>query len=253
MNGRGRSLSGFAVGVAVSLALGVLALGGCRRPAERAAEKAVAELLPGYLGPADRYAVKVEGDSLGALMRGRVRRVRIDGVNVHLAREITVAELRIDADEIEVERSEKTLRSVGSARFRARIDGPEIDAFARRHRPRLVGVSVAMTGTNVRVKAVPEVFGYPTVPVTVDGFVEVAAGGAALDFTPDAARLAIVPIPKPVLDFVAERLNPVVDLRGANVPVKIESALVRDGALHLRGTIPPEEIVRRASGAAVAR
>ncbi|MFM7320267.1 MAG: DUF2993 domain-containing protein [Armatimonadota bacterium] len=221
---------------------------GCRRPAERAAEKAVAELLPTYLGPAAKYGVKVEADSLGALVRGRVRGVRIEGTEVRIVPDLTVGELRIDAEEVEVRRDRKSLRSVGKARFRCRIDGLEIARAVRTRSSPEEAPDVRVVGSVMHVRVVPRLMGVPTLPVDVEGRLEVSAGGSTMHFVPDSARLSIVPVPKAVLGFVSERVNPVVDLRKANVPVVVETALLRDGALHLRGTIPPEEIVRRSEG-----
>ena len=57
----------------------LLCVAGCARPAEKVAEKTIVALLPGYIGPAESYKVRVKSDSLGAMMRGRVRTVHIDG------------------------------------------------------------------------------------------------------------------------------------------------------------------------------
>jgi len=44
---------------------------------------------------------------------------------------------------------------------------------------------------------------------------------------------------------VLDRVNPVVDLSKAPVPFTVETVLLRDGSLFLRGNIPPDEVVRR--------
>jgi hypothetical protein len=63
-----------------------------------------------------------------------------------------------------------------------------------------------------------------------------------MDFEPDKARLLIVPIPKPVLDFVAERINPVVDFSSLQAPIRVEKAEVKGGSLLLSGYLPPESV-----------
>lgn len=223
----------------------LVALVGCARPAEKVAEKAIVGLLPGYVGPADSYKARVRSDSLGAMMRGRAKTVHIEGKGVRLTPELTLEALTVDAEEVEVDRKAKTLRSVGEATFSARIREPNLHAMARARRPKLADLGVSLVGPYVRVKVTPEVFGYPTVPVTIDGELLARDGGGALDFEPASARLTILPIPKPILDFVAERLNPIVDLRGLSLPIQVEKAQVRGGTLVLDGRIPPEELVRR--------
>jgi LmeA-like phospholipid-binding len=216
--------------------------GGCARPGEKKAERAVEELLPHYLGPAKSYKAQVKAASLGALMRGRVRTVKIIGREVQLLPECTVAELTVDATEIEVDKSRQSLKSVGEARFVARIEERELDRLVRARRPRLVDLKVALRGSLVSVRVTPELLGYPTVPVQVEGSLLTRGGGVMLDFEPDKARLLIVPIPKPALDFVAERINPVVDFSALKAPIRVERAEVRGGSLYLSGYLPPESV-----------
>jgi len=187
-------------------------------------------------------------DSVGAVVRGRARGVASEGTGVRLVPELTVAELRVDAEEIEVERDRKSLRSVGKARFRCRIDGLEIARTVRERSDAGEAPIVRVVGPVMHVRVVPKVLGLSTVPVDIEGGLEVGAGGRTLHSVPDSARLAVVPVPKAVLGFVSDRINPVVDLNATQVPVVVETALLRDGALHLRGVIPPEEIVRRSAG-----
>ncbi|MBB6053493.1 LmeA family phospholipid-binding protein [Armatimonas rosea] len=220
----------------------LLALVGCARPGEKKAERMVEELLPSYLGPAKSYRAQVKAASLGALMRGRVRTVQIIGREVQLLPELTVAELRVDAAEIEVDRERASLKSVGEARFTARIDEAELNRLVRTRRPRLADLRVQLRGRYVSVQVTPELLGHPTVPIQVEGNLLSKGGGVALDFEPDKARLLIVPIPKPLLDFVAERLNPVVDFSGLRAPIRVESAEAKGGYLLLRGFLPPESV-----------
>ena len=221
-----------------------LALAGCARPGEREAERAILRLLPEYLGPAKGYAVRVKGKSLGAISRGHLREVRIAGTDVRLTDELTVRELTVDADEVAVDLKTRSLQGVSQALFSARIDEAPLDAMARKRRPKLLDLKLRLTGKWVEATVRPEVFGYPTIPITVRGTLAVRSGGRALDFSPDRGRLSVVPIPEALLDFVAERLNPVVDLSGLSVPLQIQRAEVAGGALTLSGTIPPDRLAR---------
>ena len=221
-----------------------LALLGCARPGEREAEKAILRLLPDYLGPAKRYTAKVRGKSLGAISRGHLREVRIVGYDVRLTDELTVRELTLDADEVAVDLKSRTLQGVTQALFSARIDPAPLDAMARKRRPKLLDLKLRLTGKWVEVTLRPEVFGYPTVPITVLGTLAPRGGGRALDFEPDRGRLGVVPIPEALLDFVAERLNPVVDLSALTVPIRVDRAEVSGGSLVLSGNIPPDRLAR---------
>jgi hypothetical protein len=138
----------------------------------------------------------------------------------------------------------RSLRGVGKAAFTARIDERPLDSMAKKRRPKLLDLKLALRGRYVQVTLRPELFGHPTLPVTVDGTLAVRGGGKSLDFEPDRGRLTVVPIPEAVLDFVAERLNPVVDLSALTVPIRIEKAESQGGQLVLSGTIPPDDIAR---------
>jgi hypothetical protein len=221
-----------------------LVLVGCARPGEKQAEKAIQKLLPEYLGPAKSYTTRVKGKSLGAVMRGRLREVRITGTDVQLTDELLVRELTIDAEEVAADLKTHSLKGIGKAVFTARIDEARLDAMARKRRPKLLDLKLALRGRSVQVTLRPEVFGYPTLPITVDGTLAVRGGGKSLDFSPDRGRLTVVPIPEAVLDFMAERLNPVVDLSALTVPIRMERAESVGGQLVLSGTIPPDEIAR---------
>ncbi|MGC4044579.1 MAG: DUF2993 domain-containing protein [Armatimonas sp.] len=227
-----------------ALLLLALALVGCARPGEQQAEKAILKLLPEYLGPAKSYRTQVKGKSLGAVMRGRLREVHIVGEQVQLTDELTVRELTIDAEEVAADMKTRSLKGEGKATFIARIDERPLDSMAHKRRPKLADLRLTLRGRYVQVTVRPEVFGYPTLPITVDGTLAVRGGGKSLDFEPDRGRLTIIPIPEPVLDFVAERLNPVVDLSALTVPIRIEKAETVGGQLVLSGTIPPDEISR---------
>jgi hypothetical protein len=225
-----------------AVALILLASVGCARPGEKKAERAVEELLPQYLGPAQSYTAKVKAASLGALMRGRVRTVTLIGRGVQLLPECTVAELRVDAAEIEIDKDRQSLKSVGEARFIARIDENELDRLVRTRRPKLADLKISLRGSWVNVRVTPEIFGYPTLPIQVEGNLLPRGGGIKMDFEPDKARLLIIPIPKPVLDFVAERINPVVDFSSLRAPIRVEKAEVKGGSLLLSGYLPPESV-----------
>lgn len=226
------------------LGLALLLLVGCANPGERQAEKVLVERLPEYLGPAQSYEADVKAASLGALMRGRVRSVKIQGRGVQLLPECQAAEVNVDAREVSADIKKRTLQSVGEARFTVRIEEKELDRLVRARRPKLADLRLALRGRFVSVKVTPEVFGYPTVPVQVEGGLLARNGGLFLDFEPDRARLAVVPIPKPALDFIAERINPVVDFSSLKVPIRVERAEVRGGALWLSGFLPPDALTR---------
>jgi hypothetical protein len=226
----------------IGLTLLCAALGCGARPGEKKSEKAVNDLLPAYLGKAGSYKTRIQADSLGAVMRGRVRRVEITGRNVQLVPDLLLTELSITAEEIEVDKRKKQLKNVGKALFTAQITEANLAKCVKGRRPDIKDLNVTLRGEFVQAKLRPQVFGYPTVPITIQGKLLTRNGGVALDFEPDAARVTVVPVPKFVLDWTMEKLNPVVDLQFLHVPIRIENATVRGGSLYLMGHLEPEEL-----------
>ncbi len=219
-----------------------LCLVGCTRPAENRAQKTINALLPEAIGQARRYRTKVDGDSLGALMRGRIRRVTIEGDDVALEPDLLLETLWVEANEIDVDLRARTIQRVGAARFSARLSQAAVERFVRARRSGLGTVQITLRDEGMLLSARPEVLGYPTVTVTVIGALSPRDGGTQLDFTPDRGRLARLPIPGPVVDFVARQLNPALDLRGLRLPIRVDRVRPVDGALVLSGTIPPDSL-----------
>lgn len=222
----------------------LLFLAGCGRSVERIAERKVSELLPGVIGPADKYASRVRG-SASALRAGRLRSVHIEGVNVRLTDDLTVDLLTLDLGDVHVDTRAGVLERVGSAVFRARLGEANLNRYARARRPGIAGLRLSLRNGNVVAQARPELFGVPIVPIEVAGSVVPRPGGRELDFVPGGARVSVLSVPAPVLRFIAENLNPVVDLSTVRVPIRVETATVEgDVALVLAGSVAPGDLVQ---------
>jgi len=242
-----------------ALALGgaafCLILPGCAGVAESRAERAVNDLLPTYLGPADSYRSRVRVDSLGAAMRGRLESVHIDGEGVHFAGGLTMDHLTLDLEAIEVDTKRRSLKNIGAARFTARLGTVNLNRFLTGRRPDIQGLSAELEEGFAHMEARPAMLrplgisGF-NVPVGVEGrLAPVSGNDSQLDFVPDAARISILPIPKPVVDFIAHSVNPVVDLSGLPIPIHIRSVDIRPDGIYLTGGASPDDILRAAGSA----
>lgn len=247
---------------------------GCKRVAEREAEKRVRDLLPQYLGPADKYETRVDSDNAGAVTRGRLRRVSVVGTNVRFDPTLTIDRLSLELSDVDVDTKARRLRDVGTTRFECRIAGDRLDRYVRARRSDIPDLRVALTGDVLRVTARPSLRvgdaldralertlgingggftsnlnGRLGASVTVEGRLA-ARGDSRLDFRPDLGKLSVIPIPSAILDWLSARLNPAVDLTGLPVPVQITNAEVRGGFLVLSGTVAPADILRVGNNAA---
>ena len=245
MRTRTWSVAGAALPVAVAF-LGV-SLAGCTHAVEETADRKVNDVLPRYLGPADHYETHLHASSTGAMLRGRVQSIEIVGTGVHLQPELTVEMLEIEAQAVEVDPKHGSLENVGSASFACTITSSQLDRYMRSRRTNIAGLSVKVGGDRLIVRAKPEALGLIGIPVQVRGTLAPEPGGTFIDFVPDRASVAIVPIPGPVLDLLAQRLNPVIDLTRLPIGIHIDSALCDGDVLTLRGTVDTSDILKAAA------
>lgn len=223
-----------------------LAVVGCTRTAEHEAEKRINPLLTDYIGPADKWETRVRGDSMGAVMRGRVRSVHVVGTNVRLHPDLTAAQLTLDFSEVAVDTKAQRLSNVGAATFECKIAGDVIDRYCRKLRPDINDLKISLRGDVFVVTARPDNLKIVTVPVSVEGKL-VPRAVSQLDFDPDRAKLTTLPVPEMILDFIARRLNPAVDLTNLPIALRFERSQVRGGYLILSGSVPPDDLIRASS------
>lgn len=229
------------------LLLPLLLLTGCGRVVENKAEQAINELLPRYLGPADKYTTHVSGRA-DAMMRGRLRGVHIEGTNVRLLPDMTVSKLIVDMTDVSVNRGAGTVEKIGTTRFSARLTEGTVNRYATAHHPALHELNISLDGDGkVTVTTRPELLGYPTIPVSLRGVVRMQSDGMHLNFYPDAvqANVGIIVgtnLPGFVADHIASQLNPVTDLSVTTLPIVTETVTVERGAATLIGHIPGDAL-----------
>jgi hypothetical protein len=235
---------------ALALLAPLFFLAGCGREVERAAERRVNGLLPALVGPADKYGTRVRGNP-DALLRGRMRSVHIDGEGVRMTEELTLDTLTLDLTGVTVDVKAKRLSGIESVTFAATLGEGNLNRYVRARHPGIPGLQVALGQAGATVHARPEIFGGIAAPLAIEGVITPRAGGGLLDFLPGGARVSVVPVPAPVLRYVAERLNPVLDLSTLRVPIRVEKAQIRQGALLLTGTVDPANLLRAGESAAM--
>lgn len=217
-------------------------LAGCRRPAEREAEKRILSLLTRYIGPADKYTTKVTGDSSSAVLRGRLRKVHVEGKRVRLTPDLIVDDLVMDFDEVSVDTRAGRLQNVGRATFTGRISDVSLTRYLRQTRSGIAGLGIALEDGRIEVSATPELLDIISVPITVRGTLA-PRGKSRLVFVPDRAQVSIIPIPGVALDWLTSRLNPTLDISLANAPLQVGGVQIRDRSLYVSGSIAPEDIL----------
>jgi hypothetical protein len=229
---------------------------GCSRVAESKAEQAVNDLLPTFLGPADAYTTRVRGRSMGAVMRGRLESVHTEGKNVRLQDGMTIDHLVMDFEAISFDTRAQKLEHIGAAQFTARIGTVNLNRYVTVKRPTLAGLVITLGNNTATIEARPAVlasYGLTglKVPIAVEGKLSPSEDGLKLDFVPDKAKVSILPVPRPVIDYLARTLNPAVDLSILPLPVQIREVEIKPDGVYLRGSVPSEDILKAANKAAL--
>ena len=227
---------------------------GCARVAESKAETAVNDLLPSFLGPADKYTTRVRGRSVGAVMRGRLESVHIEGQNVRLQDGMTIDRLQMDFEAISLDAKSRKLTHVGSATFTARIGTANLNRYVTVKCPTLAGLLITLGEGKATIEARPAMlasFGIDAlkIPIAVEGRLVPSDNGTKLDFVPDGAHVSVLPIPRAVIDYLARTLNPAVDLSVLPIPIQIQSAQIKPDGVYLEGIAPPDDLLRAANKA----
>jgi hypothetical protein len=63
----------------------------------------------------------------------------------------------------------------------------------------------------------------------------------------------VVPIPGPIVRFISERLNPVIDLTTVRTPIRVRQVTVRDGTVVLTGDADTARLLTLVAEATPAR
>jgi hypothetical protein len=89
------------------------------------------------------------------------------------------------------------------------------------------------------------------VPVRVEGslVIEPDTNGERIDLVPEAARVSILSVPRPLVEYATQQLNPAVDLSSLPLPVSVEAIHIDASGVTLSGSVAPDAIVREADSA----
>ena len=227
----------FHVAWALPAILALLALAGCTRPINRAAERHIRDLLPQALGPAKSYQVHVSGSPFRTAS-GRLHDVTIDGQDVQLGKGMLLDELDLHLQGVDVDTLHKRLKGIRSASFAATVGATALDEYFAGESPQgadLQNVAVHFApGDHVVISGDRMVLGLG-VPFTVSGPVR-TEGGRRLELDATALRVAGIPLGGVILNFVKDHFDSAVDLSQLPFGVEITGVTTSAGKLTLSGT-----------------
>jgi len=222
-----------------SIALGLLVsslVAGCvgTSPQTTVAHK-IADALPRWIGPAEHYEVKVDGDTF-ALGRGHVRRVQIDGSNVQLSSTVSMDRINIDAHDVSFDRKARTVHRIDDVAFTGQVNQGDIDHYLTKARPDLSDVVVRLRTNDVEVSTPITVRGYTTT-VSVSGTLRPSVNAPnKLDFVANGGSIGIVPVPARLVNVAVDEINPVLDLSRLRFPIMVKGVDIHNGTATVHGT-----------------
>lgn len=226
-------------GAALMLALaGAFLSGGCTTGVvRRKVERRVERRLPGLLGPADRYQVRILDTRDAELVKGRARRVELEGDRIRARGQMLVDSLRLTLLDLRYTGGERYPVSIGRSDLQVEFTDDALNeylaAYQARYQP-----SVRFEPDRVHVRMVYGFLGTPT-PISAVGRFQVE-DGVRLVFDAEKVDLSLINQPGFGERFVEERVNPLLDMTEIDFPARLESVTVLDGRIRACGsaTIP---------------
>jgi hypothetical protein len=217
-----KKISGLAA--SALLASITLFIAGCNGPVTEMVRDGIKSALPSVVGPADSWDVNVTGNP-GTILGGRIPGIEIHGRNVKSSLSIDFDKLDVKAQDVHIDLKKRSLKSIDKLWFAGEMTQSELNSYmtatATHQKSRLDYLSTTLRQSDMQV-AFQYKFEGIKIPISVTGRLKVSAkGDDKIDFEPSAASIAIVPLPKKLLELAMSKLNPVVDLSSNSFPVHL--------------------------------
>ena len=206
------------------------ALAGCGSDSDSA--RMLERMLPRFVGPAQRYEVRVAGASSNRLRSAHVRSSRLetaDGLTLDVA--------VFDLSELHFDRERREVRGVGKADFAATILQEDLNLHLRDRSALLRNLRVRFTPLGAQVHGSADIPGVrlPFTPeLTMDGRLVIDDMGR-LAFEPDRLRVVGIEVPAVAAKVLASQINPLVDLNTLRLPVYLRGVEMGGGEARVTG------------------
>lgn len=207
----------------IMASLAMFSVAGCGGSRESQVANAIERYLPGIIGPADNYEVRVEGirGATGADL------VTVTGTRVRPAGSPVLDRIEIALVGVVYNPNCAGLERIARANGAVRVLSGDVAAFLDANR-NLQNVEVQFQPPNQAVvRAQPQISGLE-LPPGAEGVEVVGAlvgEGARIDYNISQVRALGLTLPEPAPELLSDAINPVVDLSG--IPIVAEVAEVR--------------------------
>jgi hypothetical protein len=192
-------------------------------------ESIIERELPRRVGPARRYDVRLGSEGTD-LARGLLGSVDVTGVDVRTKDGLVIPDMSLHMEGVKVGLGSRSLESVARSAFSAALTPDVVTRFIRKRAGADVkDVRVQFRKGQLVVAGTPALMGFD-LPSEVSGK-PVLNGDDAVDFRASAVSVLGLRLPRFAIDELEKQINPVVDLSGLKLPVRITGLRVRGDRL----------------------
>lgn len=227
-------MNGRRIVVAAAVVGGLLPLSGCRtgfvrKGVERRLERRLADLL----GPARKYRVRILETRDQELVRGRARRVEIEGDRIMAKSQFLLDSLHLKLFDLRYVGREPYFVRVAQSDLEVEFTDGAVNEYLKTYQARYEP-EVRFEPDRIHVKLVYPFLGVPT-RISAEGCFHLEEGRKLL-FDAQKADVSFLNTPGFGEKFVEDRVNPLVDLSRIDFPARLESVEVLQGRIRARGT-----------------
>jgi hypothetical protein len=209
-------------------------LSGCKTGfVRRGVERRLERKLASFIGPADRYRVRIHDTRDSELVLGRARRVEITGEGIRAKGQFDVDALRLAFIDLRYEGGDPELISVRRSDLEVEFTDRALNDYLRAYHARY-NPEVRFEPDSVHVTMTYPFLGVPTVINARGRFV--IQEGRKLLFDAETADVSFLNTPGFAERFVEDRVNPLLDISRFDFPARLESVQVLQGRIRAQGS-----------------
>lgn len=221
------------LGLALALVVATASSGCSTRIVRRNAEKRLARRLEEFLGPAEKYRVRIYGTTDAQLMAGRVRRLVFEGFRIMAKGVLPVEYLWGELREIRYVGGEAELIEIRDSDLAVEFTEEGLNRYLREHHSRYRPALTVLDGA-VRASILYRIAGTAAPLAAVGRLVVVER--QRLEFRADQVETPLSLHPDSARGLLEEIVNPIVDLRRIDWPLRLDTVRVERGRIMVHGS-----------------
>jgi hypothetical protein len=210
----------------------------------RIAEGILEKELPKRVAPARDYRVHL-GQAGTNLATGLLGSAEVTALDVRAGEGLVIPRINLRLQDVKVDIANRSLERIGKAFLSATLDDEAVTKYIKRAGSGdIQNLKVAFRGNTVFVSGAPQVNGI-RLPSQVEGK-PVLRGHRHVDFQAKRASVFGISLPESALNELEKKINPVVDLSGLKLPVRITKVAVKNSRLVIdaRGELDEKDLQR---------